>query len=348
MIFHAYTYFLKFRHAFGLSHSVREGTEAVCLTIEQNGCMGYGEIALPPYLATKVDDVLQCLVQYIKSVQKSESLPHLINQLSDYPYLMLHKPAMAIIDMAMHDLYTKQQNMSLSTYFGGQSIPKALSTFTISVGDIAVLEEKLMAGKAFPYIKLKLGTDNDKAIIHNYKALSRKPFCVDANQGWKNKEQAYEMIQWLADQGAYFVEQPLASNDYEGHAWLKQKSPIPIIADESIATYEDLLNYADAFSGFNIKMVKCGGINQALKMIAYAKDNKKDIMLGCMSESSCGAAAALALTHFAKWVDLDGPFLINNDPFEGYIIKEKHLQVSETKGIGIYPSVHFTHANLVF
>ena len=165
----------------------------------------------------------------------------------------------------------------------------------------------------FEYIKLKVDQDNIERIINHYSKTSSKPFVVDANQGFTDKNIALEWTHKLLERHVAYLEQPFDKDDLESHEWLKERSPIPIIADESFQSISDLKKVQDAFDGINIKLMKCGGIFNAFNCFQEAKSLELKTVLGCMSESSIAIDAAWNLAPLANWVDLDGPFLITND-----------------------------------
>jgi L-alanine-DL-glutamate epimerase-like enolase superfamily enzyme len=172
-----------------------------------------------------------------------------------------------------------------------------------------------MAADGFSILKVKLGGGNDKEIIEAIRSVSSLPLCVDVNQGWKNVQEAKEMIDWLSDKNVLFVEQPLPKTEIEGQKYLFQHSALPVIADEFVQIPEDVQKVRGLFHGINIKLMKCGGLAPALKMAALAKEMGLLLLIGSMTETSCGIRAAAQLSVLANWVDLDGPLLTKNNPF---------------------------------
>lgn len=167
------------------------------------------------------------------------------------------------------------------------------------------------------------------------RSVTAKTVRVDANEGWKTKEEALEKIQWLKTQGVEFIEQPLASEKLEETAWLRERVDMPIIADEAVKTAADIPKLATAYDGINIKLMKAGGLQEALRMIQMAKALKMKIMLGCMIESSIAIAAAAHLAPYVDWADLDGNLLINNDPFSGLGVKNGKFIFNDRPGLGV-------------
>jgi L-Ala-D/L-Glu epimerase len=327
-------YFLEFRYPFVLSHGTRTHTPVVFVKIEHASFTAFGEATLPPYLP----DTQESVIKFIKSIDLTQF---------DFPYdiEVIHKyldtfpgsyPAKAALDIALHDLIGKYKEVSVSELLNLQANDYPFCTYTLGMGDKTSIENKIRDSSDFNYFKLKLGCENDREIIETFKHLCDKPFCVDANQGWGNKEHALDMIYWLLEMGCTLIEQPLSKFNYEDLKWLTSHSPIPVIADESIQTLEDFNSYQKSFDGINVKLMKCGGLFKAKKLITEAKDMNMKILVGCMSESSCGVTAAAHLTPLADLADLDGPYLIKNDPFDGMKIKNGKIFIDKrSPGLGI-------------
>jgi len=197
------------------------------------------------------------------------------------------------------------------------------------------LKEKVKEASDFKLLKIKLGSYNDREIIESICSVTDTPISVDVNQGWKNKEEALDMILWLNEKGVVFVEQPMPGEMKEETAWLTQNSPVPIIADEAVQRLEDVDKCAGVYSGINIKLMKCTGLREANKMIARAKEKQLKVMIGCMTETSCAISAAAQLSPRVDWADLDGNLLVSNDPFTGVQIVDGKITLNDAPGIGI-------------
>jgi len=159
------------------------------------------------------------------------------------------------------------------------------------------------------------------------------------NQGWKDKFHALEMIEWLQNKNVLFIEQPLPKENIDDMHWLFERSSLPLYADESVQRYIDIDTVKNCFHGINIKLMKCTGMNEANKMISYARKLNLKILIGCMSETSCAVSAAAQLTPFADYADLDGPLLIKNDLFEGIQFIDGKITLNEMPGIGVIPKL---------
>jgi L-alanine-DL-glutamate epimerase-like enolase superfamily enzyme len=160
---------------------------------------------------------------------------------------------------------------------------------------------------------------------------------VDINQGWTDRSKALDMTYWLKEQGVVFVEQPMNKTLVDDIAWLTQNSPLPVIADEAIQTIADFIKVNGVYSGINIKLMKCGGMQAAYKMIGMARALGMKVMIGCMTETSCAVSAAAQLSPLVDWADLDGNLLISNDVFEGVTIVNGKVTLPDKPGIGISP-----------
>jgi L-alanine-DL-glutamate epimerase-like enolase superfamily enzyme len=198
-----------------------------------------------------------------------------------------------------------------------------------------VVKQKTLEANAFRILKVKLGRDNDKEMIETVRSVTDVPLYVDVNQGWKDKNQALEMVQWLSERNIQFVEQPMPKEQKDDIAWLTANSPLPIIADEALQTVEDLLPMKGVYSGINVKLMKCGGMNAAYKMITMARQMGMKVLIGCMTETSCAVSAAAQLSPLADWADLDGNLLIGNDIYEGMTIVDGKVTLPDRPGIGI-------------
>ncbi len=179
--------------------------------------------------------------------------------------------------------------------------------------------------------------DNDKELVEIIRSKTDRPICVDANQGWDDKEKALEMCHWLAERNCLFVEQPMPKEKIDETAWLRERSPLPIIADEFLQRLPDVLRAKEAYDGINIKLMKSTGMHEAYKMAVLARSLGMKVMLGCMTETSCAVSAAAQLAPMVDWADLDGNLLIANDCFDGMKIVDGKVTLTDRPGIGVLP-----------
>jgi L-alanine-DL-glutamate epimerase-like enolase superfamily enzyme len=210
-----------------------------------------------------------------------------------------------------------------------------VTTFSIGIDTPEVVKQKVAEAKDFPVLKIKVGRDNDAEILAAVREATDKRLRVDANEGWRDKEQALEKIRWLQGLGVELIEQPLPAAMIDETAWLRQRVDIPIIADEAIKRASDIPRLAGAYDGINIKLMKAGGIQEAIRMIHVARALGLKIMLGCMIESSVGISAAAHLSPLVDYADLDGNLLISNDPFVGVAVEDGRLILNDHPGLGV-------------
>lgn len=327
-------FFLKFKYPFQISAGMRSETPVVFIKTQSGNYCGYGEAALPPYLK----ETQQSVINFIQNISVSDfnTVTELMAEIEKIFLLPdISYPAMAAIEMSLWDLLGIKLNLPVSKILNIEKNHTPFCTFTIGMDSSDVIKQKIESARDFEILKIKLGGKNDKEIIETIRALTDKPVCIDANQGWKTYDEAMQMIDWLATKSVLFVEQPMPKENKKDYLHLKKNSPLPLIADESLQTINDLDFVTETFSGINVKLMKCGGIIKAKEIIDQAKKSGLKILIGCMSESSCGVAAAAQLAPLAHWIDLDGPLLINNNPFDGVKYKNGKLILNEKPGLGI-------------
>jgi L-alanine-DL-glutamate epimerase-like enolase superfamily enzyme len=209
------------------------------------------------------------------------------------------------------------------------------TSLTIGIDTPDVVRKKVQEASQFKILKVKLGRENDKEMIETIRSVTNTPLCADANQGWKDREKTLEMIHWLKEKGVVFIEQPMVKTAVDDHAWLTERSPLPIIADEAVQRLADIKKAYGAYTGINIKLMKCTGMREAQKMIVLARALNMKVMLGCMTETSCAISAAAQLSPMVDWADLDGALLISNDIFSGTTVVDGKVTLSDGPGIGI-------------
>lgn len=328
-------YALQFRHPFRLAQGHRTHTDAAYLAIYLDGYVGYGEACLPPYLGAALADVWACWEQWPWQLLPGSTLEEALNRAQ--PTAAVHHAAAAAIDMALHDLFSRKEGKPLFEYLGlgpAQPIP---TTYTLGVSHASELVGKLAEAAPYRTIKMKLGGEGDLERLRAFRGLCSKPFCADANQAYTDRGAALAMAHHLADAGALFLEQPMPVGAEADMAWLRGRSPIPIVADESVRRLADLERVADCFDGFNVKLMKSAGLAEALRMIDKVRQQEKLLVLGAMAESSCGATAASHIASLADYVDLDGPLLLANDPFVGLTYTDGCIMPPSGPGTGARP-----------
>lgn len=245
--------------------------------------------------------------------------------------------AKSAINIALMDWNGQRLGVPLYRWLGLDPKDAPVTTFSIGIDNPETTRAKVEEAAPFPVLKIKVGLDTDEATIAAVRAVTKKPLRVDANEGWKDKEEAVRKINWLETQGVEFVEQPMPAAMIEETRWVRSRVHIPIIADESCLHAGDIPKLKDAFDGINVKLDKAGGMLEAHRMIGIAKALGMKTMLGCMVSSSCTVTAAAHLSPLVDYADLDGNLLIANDPYIGVTVREGRLVLPDRPGLGLRP-----------
>lgn len=329
-------YELKLRHSFNLAKYSRTTTPDVQVKLELDGIIGYGEASMPPYLGESVDSVTSFLSK-LDLAQFAD--PFRIEDIHDYMESVApdNRAAKASVDIALHDLLGKIMGQPWYKIWGLNPENAPDTSFTIGIDKADVVRKKVDEATPYNVLKVKMGLDNDKELVDIIREKTDRPICVDANQGWDSKEKALEMCYWLAERNCLFVEQPMPKEKIDETAWLRERSPLPIIADEFLQRLPDVRRAAQAYDGINIKLMKSTGMHEAYKMAILAKALGMKVMLGCMTETSCAVTAAAQLAPMVDWADLDGNLLIANDKFDGIKIVDGKVTIPNRPGIGVVP-----------
>ena len=241
----------------------------------------------------------------------------------------------AAIDIALMDWVGQKLGIPLYTYFGLDPKDTPLTTFSIGIDTPEITKQKTREAADFPVLKVKVGLATDEPTIEAVRSVTKKPLRVDANEGWKDKEEAVRKINWLEKMGVEFIEQPLPAEMIEETRWVRARVHIPIIADEACQRASDIPKLKDAFDGVNVKLDKSGGMLEAYRMIQIAKALGMKTMLGCMVSSSVSVTAAAQLSPLVDYADLDGNLLISNDPFRGVVVEKGKLVLPGRAGLGL-------------
>ena len=330
----SYHYNLEMQHPFGISRSVHTIQETFIVELEQDGVKGYGEATQNRYYGFSLENMQKRLDELKPAIEKYPfTTPEdfwdnfLYKHLKDFRFLM------AAIDEAAHDLYGKLQGKPLYELWGYSLENIPLSTYTIALDNLEMMKTKLLE-KPWPVYKVKLGTEYDIEIVKSLREISDKPFRVDANTAW-TPEQTVKNSKILKDLGVEFIEQPLAADRWEDMKYVKQHSALPIIADESCRTEEDVVSCKESFDGINVKLVKAGGITPGKRMLELARDSGLKTMIGCMTESSVGISAAAQLLPLCDYADLDGAILLKNDIAQGVKLDYGKFIFPDKAGTGV-------------
>ncbi len=330
-----FPYELKLRHVFTVSSYSRTTTPDVQVEIEYDGITGYGEASMPQYLGQTVASVSS----FLRKVDLSRfSDPFQIEDILAYVDSLSagDTAAKAAVDIALHDLVGKMLGAPWHRIWGLDKSKAPSTTFTIGIDTPDVVKEKTReCADRFNILKVKLGGDNDKEMIETIRTVTNLPIAVDANQGWKDRRYALDMIGWLAERGVVMVEQPMPVGQIEDAAWLTERSPLPVFADEAVQRLRDVAALQGVYSGINIKLMKCTGMREAWKMVNMARALGMKVMVGCMTETSCAVSAAAQLSPAVDFADLDGNLLITNDRFRGMEVVNGKITLPDRPGIGV-------------
>ncbi len=327
-------YVLRLRHTFAIARGSVDTKQVLIVLLEHDGIVGYGEAAPSSRYGETSDTVKAFLgrvkLEWFDNPFQLESILSQVDSISEGNY-----SAKAAIDIALHDWMGKRLGLPLHELWGLNRTMTPQTSFTIGIDKPEILAQKIEEAEQYPILKIKLGTDDDQSIMSTIRMATKKVLRVDANEGWKRKETAVEKIKWLEQQGVEFVEQPMPASDLDGTAWVRERVNLPLIADEDCVRYHDVPRLQKAFDGINIKLMKCTGLREAMKMIHTARACRMKVMLGCMIETSLAITAAAQLSPLIDYADLDGNLLITNDPFIGVRVKEGKLELPDRPGIGI-------------
>ncbi len=330
----SYHYNLEMQHPFGISRSVHRFQETFIVEMEQDGLKGYGEATQNRYYGVSLQNMQEGLDAIKKEIEAYPfTTPEDFWDRFLYPRLKNFRFLMAAIDEAANDLYGKLQGKPLYEIWGYSTENIPLSTYTIALDKTEVMKEKLLE-KPWPVYKIKLGTDHDMEIIKSLREITDKPFRVDANTAW-TPEQTIENSRILKGMGVEFIEQPLAYDQYEAMEYVKKHSALPVIADESSRTEEDVKKCVKSFDGINVKLVKAGGITPGRRMLIEAKKSRMKTMIGCMTESSVGISAAAQLLPLCDYADLDGAILLKKDIAKGVRLENGKIIFPDKPGTGV-------------
>jgi L-Ala-D/L-Glu epimerase len=327
-------YTLELTHVFTVATMSRRTTPVVLTEIEYDGIVGYGEASMPPYLGESQESVMAFLKRV--DLSKYDNPFELETILADVDAISTNNTAAkASVDIALHDLVGKMMGQPWYNIWGFNKNRTPTTTFTIGIDTADVVRQKTKEADIYKVLKVKLGGKNDKEMIETIRSVTDKPITTDVNQGWTDKHFALDMIHWLKEKGVVFVEQPMPKERTKELAWLTEQSPLPIIGDEGVQRLVDVKKAEGVYSGINIKLMKCTGMREAHKMITMARSIGMSVMIGCMTETSCGISAASHLSPMVDWADLDGNLLISNDCFEGVKVVNGKVTLNDAPGIGV-------------
>lgn len=321
---------LHLRHTFTISRGSEDVAETVVLRLEADGLEALGESAP----VSRYDESPDLVSRQLESLV----LPRTDLWRFDEALALLDDSngARCALDLALHDLAGKRLSVPLYQLFGLDPGKTLHTSFTIGIADRATTLAKVEEASAYPILKVKVGTPESIETLEAIRSIYRGIIRVDANEAW-SPEEAVTMLREMERFEIEFCEQPIEAGHPEQLRYVKERSKIPILVDEDSVTSADLPRLFGCVDGINIKLVKCGGLREALRMIHTARAMKLKIMIGCMIESSVLATAAAHLTPLCDYADLDGPLLITDDPYQGVRYEGARLCLPDAAGLGVVP-----------
>lgn len=325
---------LALKHPFSISKFTRTSTPLLLLKLNYEGFVGYGEASMVPYMGESYASANAFLnkvdfSRFVYPFNFAEIMAYLDSLEPGNPAIK------AAIDIALNDLNGKILNQPCYQIYGADKNLMPVTSYTVGIDTPEVIREKLKDATNFKVVKVKLGRDNDQELIQTIRSVTDLPLYVDANQGWSDKKKAIDLCYWLHDQGVLLIEQPMDKNDLEGNAWLTERSPIPILADEAVQRLADMDKLKGAYHGINIKLMKSCGMYEGHQMILKARSFGMKVLIGCMSETAIGSLAGAALAPLCNWADLDGPWLTTNNPFDTPEMKDGRYVLNDLPGLGL-------------
>ncbi len=326
---------LPLRHAWTIARGTSTSKRNVVVELREGGLVGRGEAAPNVRYGESAETVTAALEKLAPALDGD---PRHFRVLSERVEEALpgNHAAKAALDIALHDLAGKRLGVPLYRMLGLDPSRMPITSFSIGIDDPAAMAQKVRDAEPYPILKIKLGAQSVREMFGAVRSATPKTVRVDANEAWTPQE-ALKHIEWLATQGVELVEQPLPAADVEGAKWLRQRSPLPLVADEALMMASDVPKLAEGYHGINVKLQKCGGIREALRIIETARSCGLKIMLGCMVETSVGIAAGAHLGPLVDWLDLDGNLLISADPFRGHPVVDGRIRLGDGPGLGVEP-----------
>jgi L-Ala-D/L-Glu epimerase / N-acetyl-D-glutamate racemase len=327
---------LNLQHMWTTTMSSSAYRDTLHVRYTRDGVTGYGEGA--PIVRYQEDAVSgQKALQGIQELIESANPWEFDKLMAEVSKRLPHeRAARSALDIALMDWIGKKLNVPIYRYLGLDPKDAPVTTFSIGIDTPEITKQKTREAEQYPVLKVKVGLATDEPTIEAVRSVTKKPLRVDANEGWKDKDEAVRKINWLETQGVEFIEQPLpAAMPLEDIQYIRKRVHMPIIADESCTDAAAIPKLATAYDGINVKLDKAGGIMESYRWIKMARALNMKVMLGCMISSSCTCTAAAHLSPLVDYADIDGPLLIANDPFVGVQLKQGQIVLPDGPGLGI-------------
>jgi L-alanine-DL-glutamate epimerase-like enolase superfamily enzyme len=301
-----------------------------------DGVEGWGEAAPNRFYGETAETALGALARLTPIVEQCDAWAIEDVEAEMNRAIRFNGSVKSAISAALHDLAGKRLGVPVYKLWGLNPANAPLSSFTIAIAaNDDELRRRIEQASSYPVLKIKLGTDHDEHIIRTVReAAPTKVLRVDANAAWTPKR-ALRMVDVLVECGVEYVEQPLPPHDIDGLRFVRERSVLPVIADESCVVASDIPRLVGAVDGINIKLSKCGGLREALKMIATARSHGMLVMAGCMIETSLGITAAAHFAPLLDYADFDGAALLSDDPYSGATIAAGKIEIPQGPGLGV-------------
>ncbi len=326
---------LRLRHTWTTTMSSSEHRDTLHVRLVRDGVTGIGEGAPIVRYHESAADAQKAIEAARASVLAGD--PWRVETFlgEAFRHLESQYAARAALDIALHDWVGKKLGIPVYRLLGLDPANAPLTTFSIGIDTPEATRQKVREAAEFPVLKVKVGLDTDEATIEAVRSVTGKPLRVDANEGWSDKETAIRKIEWLASRGVELVEQPMPAALLEEAAWVRERSPIPVFADEACLRASAIPGLVGTCHGVNVKLDKAGGLREALRMVHTARASGLKVMLGCMISSSVSTTAAAHLSPLVDFADLDGHLLVANDPWEGVAVRDGRLVLPDRPGLGL-------------
>lgn len=320
-------------HVFRTARTTSASSESVIVEISDGEFSGLGEAAPSRFYGETAETVVSVLESLREIVERSAHESELMADLTSRG-LRGNPAARASLEIAAHDMMARRLGIPLYSHFGLDPETTPLTTMSIGLDETDMMLAKALEARDFPMLKVKLDATTDTAIVARIKDATGSSVTVDANCAW-TREEAVRKAGELAEIGVVFLEQPVPAGDVEGLAYVRKHSEVPVFADESCPTSDDIPNVAEAVDGIVIKLMKCGGLIEAVRMARMARDRGLSTMIGCMMESSLAITAAAHISPLVDYADLDSGLLMQNDPYSGVKIDRGRMILPDEPGLGV-------------
>lgn len=325
---------LHLKRPFTLARSSRTTTPVMLVEVEHDGVVGHGEAAMPPYLGESHETASAFLSQIdLRPFHDPFRIDDIITHVDRIA--PGNTAAKAAVDIALHDLVGRLIGHPWYRLLGLSRESAPPTSYTIAIDTPEGVRARVCEAAGFKVLKLKMSQTHHLDLARAMRDVSAVPFTADANGGWGDREEALDRIHQLAAMGCTQIEQPFDPARRDDHAWLTDRSPVPVYGDEGVRRLPDVRDAVGVYSGVNVKLMKCAGMREGLQMITTAKALGLRVMIGCMTETSCAVSAAAHLAPLVEGADLDGPLLIKDDPFEGAELVDGVMTPLDAPGIGV-------------